>query len=119
MVEVKLNCGERLVAMQLLPKEGSFATLRLLRELTGKLGLSADEVKEFEVEETGEGRIKWGKKGMEDKPIEFKEKEIDKIVTNFIWPSKQMSEKDVNKRIKELFYNSSYLNLIGVCENEY
>ena len=46
---VKLNVFERLMAMGLLPKEGSYVTLRIQRELTTKLGMSEEELKEFDI----------------------------------------------------------------------
>jgi len=41
--KVKLNLFERLVVMQLLPQEGSFATLKIVTELNMKLGATDEE----------------------------------------------------------------------------
>jgi len=81
--EIKLNVGERLVAMGILPQQESYATLRVMRELKEKkLGINAEEFKEFEVKETEtpEGvRATWGKKGFEERPIKFMDREIEII----------------------------------------
>jgi hypothetical protein len=77
-MEKKLNVGERLIILQILPKEGNFATLRLIRELNGKVGFSADELIEFEVKQEGD-KVSWNAKGIEEIPIDFKEKEIEII----------------------------------------
>jgi len=39
----------------------------------------------------------------------FKEKEVDSILANFIWASKHMPEKEIKKRIKEVFYQAAYV----------
>ena len=78
MVMKKLNVQERLMAMNILPREGGMLTLRLIRELTAKLGLNADELKEFEVKQEGQ-TITWNEKGKEEKPISFKDKELLRI----------------------------------------
>ncbi len=39
----------------------------------------------------------------------FKEKEVDCIVTNFIWPTRHVSEKEIAKKTKELMYQAKYV----------
>ena len=76
---VKLNVFERLMAMGLLPKEGSYVTLRIQRELTTKLGMSEEELKEFDIKTLGDGKVSWNAKGMEEKEIALGEKQTDMI----------------------------------------
>jgi len=75
-VLVKLKLYERLTAVDILPKEGGIVTLRLIRDLTQKLGPSADELREFEVKQEG-NTVTWGVKGNEDIQFDLKEKEQD------------------------------------------
>jgi hypothetical protein len=44
---VKLNLGERLNTLQLLPKEGDFVTLKIIRDTQNKLAVTEEEIKEF------------------------------------------------------------------------
>ena len=79
----KLNVVERLMLMPLLPQEGSFVTLRLVRTLVQKIGLSAEELKEFDVKESIDGDkkiITWNKKGDMEKELKFEDKEVEVIV---------------------------------------
>lgn len=78
-MEKKLNVFERMMLMKILPREGNFATLRLVRDLVHKLGISADEMAEFDVKVDDSGVARWNAKGNEERAIEMKEKEIDCI----------------------------------------
>jgi len=77
-MEKQLNVGERLIILQLLPKEGNFTTLRLIRDLAAKVGLSADELVEFDLKQDG-SQVKWNAEGSKEKPFELKFKEIELI----------------------------------------
>ena len=78
-MEKKLNVFERMMLMKILPREGNFATLRLVRDLVHKLGLSAEEMDEFDVKVDDSGLAKWNAKGNEERTIEMKEKEVECI----------------------------------------
>jgi len=78
-MKMKLNLMERLMAIQILPKEGSFATLKITRDLQDVLAPSEAEYKEFEVVQDGES-TKWNEKGREDRDVEVGEKANDLIV---------------------------------------
>ena len=79
-MEKKLNIGERLIILQILPKEDNFATLKLIRDLVNKIGISADEHSDFELKQNGD-KIIWNEKGSEEKSIDLKNKEIEVIIT--------------------------------------
>jgi len=76
---MKLNVFERLTLLGLLPKESSFATLKIVNTLQTKLGFSEEDHKEFELTQDG-GKFKWNEKGRELREIEIgdKAKEIIK-----------------------------------------
>jgi transcriptional/translational regulatory protein YebC/TACO1 len=102
MVDIELNVGERLSILTILPQEGSFLTLRLIRELKNKLGLSADELKEFDVKQE-DGSIRWNAKGLETKKITFKEKEVELIANELKEIDKKKQLKDIHFSIYEKF----------------
>ena len=86
-----LNVGERLILCSILPKEGSFVTLKVIRGLINKLGLSAQELKEYDVKEEN-GLARWNSKGLEYKDFDFEEVEYDMI-------KKQLKELDSQNKL--------------------
>jgi len=76
---MKLNVGERLILLQVLPQEGNFLTLKIIRDLTEVVGLNEKEFKEFGIKEAG-GQVSWNQKGIEEREIEIGEKATDIIV---------------------------------------
>ena len=76
---MKLNVIERLTLLQILPQEGNFVTLKVLRDLTSVLGMNEKEFKEFEIKQTGE-QVTWNPKGNEERAVEIGEKATDLIV---------------------------------------
>ena len=77
-MKVKLDVGERMVVISILPKEGNFLTLRVLRTLVSRIGLTAEEIKEFEVVQEGD-RIVWNQKGYELLEFDLADVELDMI----------------------------------------
>jgi hypothetical protein len=66
-----------------MPKEGGFVTLRLVRDLTQKVGLSAEELEKFGVKEEqrdGMTVAVWRTDIDTTAEIELKEKEADIVV---------------------------------------
>jgi hypothetical protein len=77
-MRIGLGIGERLMVLSILPKEGSFVTLRLIRGLIDRLGLTAEEITKFGVVEEG-GNVKWHISGNEPIDFEFADAELDLI----------------------------------------
>jgi hypothetical protein len=75
-MKIGLNVGDRLLALGILPQEGSFITLKMTRGLVDKVGLKPEEITEFEVKEDG-GMIRWNSAGMAPKDFEFAEAEVE------------------------------------------
>jgi hypothetical protein len=73
-----LTVGERLIVCTILPKESSFVTLRVVRNLISKLGLTAKEIEDFEISVVGE-QTKWNGKGSIPVNFEFDQVELDMI----------------------------------------
>jgi len=95
-MKIKLNVMERIMAMNVLPKEGSFVTLKTIRDTTDKLGLKEVELKEFEVKQDGD-KVTWNQKGNEEVEIDFGERAID-LMTGAL---KKLSEE--NKLTQQQF----------------
>lgn len=67
-----LTLQERFVLLPLLPKEGSFVTLKLIRELQAALAPSEKEIKEFAIDQTPT-QVKWDPGLAKDKEVEIGE----------------------------------------------
>lgn len=105
MEKKELNVGERIVALSVLPKEGNFVTLRLVRNLGEKLGLSADEHEKYEIKiNTETGIASWNKKGIEELVgLEFKNKEVEIIRTALEELDKEQKLKNEHFSLYEKF----------------
>jgi len=75
---MKLTIPERITLLQVLPKEGNFVTLKVLRKLKGLLGFSEEDYKKFNIKQTGD-RISWNKQGGQEVEIEIGEKAAEII----------------------------------------
>ncbi|MEE9597973.1 MAG: hypothetical protein V3V96_14465 [Acidiferrobacterales bacterium] len=67
-----LTLQERFVLLPLLPKEGSFVTLKLIRELQGALAPSEEEIKAFAIVQT-DAQVRWDPSLVKDKEVEIGE----------------------------------------------
>jgi len=91
---MKLKLLERFVILKMLPIEGTFATLNIVRTLQKSLAPSEEEYKEFGIKQAGEEYIDkdgnkiivpenqsmWNEKGVEEIDIEIGEKATDIII---------------------------------------
>lgn len=72
-----LSVEERVITLSLLPKEGSFATLKILTKLRMGLSFTEEELKKWEIVEIPkEGRINWETNGEAEIPIGEKATDI-------------------------------------------
>ena len=72
-----LNVVERLIVLSVLPKEGDYATLKILRELRMNLGFSEDEFKQWGiVNDPKNNSISWEESGETEIPIGEKATDI-------------------------------------------
>ena len=76
---MKLNLFERITLLSVLPKEGDFVTLRIVKDLKSALSVSEKEFKEFEITQEGPN-TKWNAKGSEEREIKVGEKATDIII---------------------------------------
>jgi hypothetical protein len=79
-MQVLLDALDRVKILQILPPEGNIVTLRVTRDLAKKVGFTAEEHKEFEIQEK-DGMVKWNEKAMILKPFELADVEFGLIKT--------------------------------------
>lgn len=92
---MKLNVGERLMLLQVLPPEGNIVTLKIVRNLVDLVGISEEEHKEFEIKKEGpkeNQRVSWNVKGNEEKEFEIGERATDVIIDS-------LKNLDSNKKL--------------------
>jgi hypothetical protein len=73
-----LTVKERILLLQVLPKEGDFLTQKIVRDLRSKAGLSEEDWKTYNIRTMPDGRVEWDAtkdKGTEI-PVGDKAKEI-------------------------------------------
>jgi len=79
-MKVKLNVVERLLSLEILPKEGNFATLKVIRTLRESLSFSEEELKKYEIVMSDDGRVKWNAQaGSEEVEKEFADFAFDLV----------------------------------------
>jgi len=79
---MKLTVMERLTCLGILPDAGNFVTMRMREELILKLGLTAEEMTEYDVTQLEDGRVQWKQDVPQDKEIDMKPSEIVEIKKN-------------------------------------
>lgn len=85
---MKLNTLERIMLLNVLPKEGSFMTLKIIRKFREKLSFTPEEHKLLKFKNTPQGTVEWDSKG--DKPREFL---INEVVEAIIVEALQKMDK--------------------------
>ena len=101
---MKLNVLERIVASQILPKEGSFTNLKLIRVTKEELSFTEEENKALEFTQVGE-RLNWKEGIVKDKEFYFGE-----VVTKLIVD--KLKELDKSEDLTENHF-SLYEKFIG------
>jgi len=97
---MELNIVERMILIQILPREGDFVTLKIVRDLQGVVGFSEEEYKEFELREVENGTYAWNSKGNLPKEIPIGEKATDIIVDAL---KKLNNEKKLTEHMVSLY----------------
>lgn len=76
---MQLGVFERMILLNILPKEGDFTTLKIIRNLREDLSFSEEEHKVLQFENNGKS-VKWKKAGDVERDIPIGEKATDIIV---------------------------------------
>jgi len=95
---MKLNVLERIVVLNLLPAEGSFANLKLLRVAKEELSFDEKEHKLLNFTQTEEQTM-WN----QDANIPDKDVKIGEIITAML--TKKLKEMDEKEELKEEHYS--------------
>jgi predicted transcriptional regulator len=77
---MKLDVRERIILSQILPKEGSFTNLKLIRVMQEELSFSEAENKILDFKQA-EDRLTWSEDTVEQKDIKFGEV-IEKLIVS-------------------------------------
>lgn len=101
-MEVKLNVLERLVLSNVLPKEGNFTTLRLVRLLREALSFDELEHKKLGFIQDGD-QVKWNEKAKVVKGFKIGEKMMDLISETLKKLDKEEKLRDEHFSLYEKF----------------
>jgi len=99
---MKLNVFERLVLLPILPAEGDFLTLKIMRELKESLSMSQTDLDEFEIKQAGE-QVTWNEKGNEEREIEIGEKATEIVIDSLKKLDKEKKLTDRHFTVYEKF----------------
>jgi len=77
-MKIGMNVGDRLITMSILPKEGSFVTLKVIRSLMSRLGVTSQEIADYEIVEQ-DGQVRWNLEGTKPLDFEFDSVELELI----------------------------------------
>ena len=78
---MKLSVNDRLILLGVIPLQGDFTTLKIVRDMRDELSFSEEEHKILKIRQ--EGEMMFWEEGLEDKEINFGEKATDIIVDAF------------------------------------
>ena len=76
---MKLSVLDRLSLLSLLPKEGDFTTLRIVRELRERLSFTEEEHRELDFRQTATGETEWKAAADPEREFEFSPLEVSII----------------------------------------
>ena len=91
---MELTVFERLILLEILPSEGDFLTLKIVRKMREDLSFSEEEHKNLQFVQE-ENLVRWNKAAEENKPITFGEKAISiiKAALNKLNNDKKLTEQ--------------------------
>ena len=78
---MKLSVNDRLILLSIIPQQGDFTTLKIIRDMRDDLSFSEEEHKKLKFRR--EAELTYWEEGLEDKEINFGEKATDIIVDAF------------------------------------
>ena len=78
---MKLSVGDRLILLGVIPQQGDFTTLKIIRDMRGELSFTEEEHQILKFRQ--EAEMTYWEDGFEDKEINFGEKATDIISDAF------------------------------------
>jgi len=102
---VNLSVKERLILLSILPQEGNFITLKVVRKLREALSFSEEEIKKYKFVQSG-SQVTWDNTIEQGKEIEIGEKATD-IITE------TLKKLDEQKKLKDEYFSvcEKFINL--------
>ncbi len=102
---MKLTILERFVLPTILPEKGSYANLKLVREVREDLSFTAEEFKLYNIEEHTQGNVTWSlpTSGDPGRDIEFNDVITNLITAKFKEMDQQGSLEDKHISLYEKF----------------
>lgn len=97
---MQLGVFDRLILLNVLPKEGDFTTIKIVRTLREELSFSEEEHKALEFDFGAEGQVKWKQDADKPKEVEIGEKATDLIVETM---KKLSSDKKLTEQHLSLY----------------
>jgi len=94
---MELSVFDRLILLNIMPKEGDFTTLKIVRKLREDLSFSEDEHKALEFKQDN-GNVQWKQDGDIPKEVPIGEKASDVI-------AEVLKKLDKEKKLQEGHYN--------------
>jgi len=94
---MELNVFDRLILLNILPREGDFTTLKIVRTMREDLSFTEDEHKVLEFKQD-EGNIQWKQGADKPKNINFGEKATDLIVAT-------LKKLNADKKLTDQHFN--------------
>ena len=77
---MQFDVSDRLTLQGILPAEGNFVTMKVIRDLRSALSFSEEEIADFEIKENGD-RVTWDKTKEEPKDVDIGGKATEIIVS--------------------------------------
>lgn len=68
-MEYELNVNERLLLLNIMPQKGNIVNLRVIKDIVKDVGFSEEEIKEFEIKSTNDGKVMWNSQKAKTKKI--------------------------------------------------
>ena len=102
---MKLGVFDRLILLNILPREGNFVALKIVRKMLEDLSFSEEEHKALEFKEGDNGQVLWKSEADKPKNISIGEKATDIIV-------EVLKKLNGDKKLQDQHY-SLYEKFIG------
>jgi hypothetical protein len=103
---MELSILQRIILQSVLPPEGDYVTIKIIRDLKAELGFSEEEIKKFNITQEGT-KIFWDMKSAEGKEglkkINIGPKALDIIVKSLKDLNAQKKINEQNADLYELF----------------
>lgn len=106
-MKFKLNLAERINLMEILPVEGNFITLGIIRELKVNLGVKDNEFKLFGIEQK-DNKITWNEEGNKEIDFDFGDKAVEIVVEELEKLDKGKKLEDRHFSLFEKFVKTKY-----------